>query len=1030
MRTAYRDITAYLARLRRALNRVGFFEATSLSIIALGVCLVGGLLLAAHVDRVPGLTVMSVGLVSAITAFWLLWWRPRHQRREDDTLALFVEHEVDGLHSAIITAVQTHRLIQLEPDPKRLGFSPELAGAAAERAAATLIHHPPAGLVATQRLRSLAIAAFVILGGVAAAVTLAPGFVVAGWQAIVAPPEPVEEAIDGRVVDVAVGDFVLEITPPAYLGLNKRTERSSSGAIRAVRGSEVRYVAATLEPAVNAVVVMESQPDARWGVSVRDGGIIEGKVRIGDDDRYQFILGLEDGTQVHERTWRAIQSVADGVPEVRLLLPESDLEVHQGDEVPLLFEASDDFGLTMVELVAIGPEGDEKLRQPVKQPQGGRTARGTYSLAVASLGLQPGQSAEVYFEATDINTLSGPGVSRSAGRTLTMYSPEQEHEELLSDLKRLIDGLVDVVADRLESPIEEKRAMQLYDYISTQTAISKKEAVALKALEKMMVAFRTDPLTDDAFRNGMKKAYDALKAAHDQEASQLQKAVSPDIVTPRPPVLVQLLFAANNDGISALETTIFALKQLLDKARQDKVLKQGREMLEVQNELRELMKKMKDGDPEARRKALAKIAQLQAKLRKMQREMMKMAERVPYENQNMNSKPPGDMADAKSMADQMDQIDKLLREGKVDEAMKLLEELNKSTQELMAGLQSDFQRMQVSQKGRQMMSEFQQQLGQVADGQRGLNAETGEEQRKLAQQQMSEMRDALEGAKQDAQAIRKQLDNVDKGALHPQDQQALNKLQGDAKRLQQQLEQMDPEGAQGTAGELAKGSKALKKEVGEGAERESKSDRVDKMEKAQKGLGDAGQAAQNLAQRLQQMAQGQGNGQGRQGEGKGSGGTKGEGTDGKQSAGLKRLGKRQSKLGKQLGGLKDALDQLNKEIPGLRDKLKPDLDKARKNMDSAAKELGKGRGKAARERQNEAQEQLDKAMQSLEQTLKEQRGKAGEQPGVNDPREKVGIPGEDAVPREFRKELLEKMKERAPEKYKKRIDRYYKELVK
>lgn len=152
----------------------------------------------------------------------------------------------------------------------------------------------------------------------------------------------------------------------------------------------------------------------------------------------------------------------------------------------------------------------EKLRKPVKQPQGGRTARGTTSLAVAELSLQPGDSVEVFFEATDTNTLSGPGVAASARRTLTMYSPEREHDALLSQLERLIDALIDIVADRLESPVEERRAARLYDYIATQQAISNKEGLALTVLEQLQVALRTDPLADDAFRAALKTAYDAI----------------------------------------------------------------------------------------------------------------------------------------------------------------------------------------------------------------------------------------------------------------------------------------------------------------------------------------------------------------------------------------------------------------------------------------------------------------------------------------------------------------------------------------
>ena len=47
-------------------------------------------------------------------------------------------------------------------------------------------------------------------------------------------------------------------------------------------------------------------------------------------------------------------------------------------------------------------------------------------------------------------------------------------------------------------------------------------------------------------------------------------------------------------------------------------------------------------------------------------------------------------------------------------------------------------------------------------------------------------------------------------------------------------------------------------------------------------------------------------------------------------------------------------------------------------------------------------------------------------------REKVKIPGAEAykVPEEFRKDLLDAMRQGAPERYKGEVQRYYEELVK
>jgi hypothetical protein len=50
--------------------------------------------------------------------------------------------------------------------------------------------------------------------------------------------------------------------------------------------------------------------------------------------------------------------------------------------------------------------------------------------------------------------------------------------------------------------------------------------------------------------------------------------------------------------------------------------------------------------------------------------------------------------------------------------------------------------------------------------------------------------------------------------------------------------------------------------------------------------------------------------------------------------------------------------------------------------------------------------------------------------GPSTSQEPVPIPGPDQAPKEFRKDLLDAMKQGAPEKYKDQVKRYYEELVK
>jgi hypothetical protein len=92
--------------------------------------------------------------------------------------------------------------------------------------------------------------------------------------------------------------------------------------------------------------------------------------------------------------------------------------------------------------------------------------------------------------------------------------------------------------------------------------------------------------------------------------------------------------------------------------------------------------------------------------------------------------------------------------------------------------------------------------------------------------------------------------------------------------------------------------------------------------------------------------------------------------------------------------------------------------------------------------QQAALEQLQRLQQQMREAQQQQRGKGRGLPlpmmagrtgssGSANSREDVEIPDENQyqAPKEFRKDLLDAMKQGAPEKYRDQVKRYYEELV-
>jgi hypothetical protein len=109
------------------------------------------------------------------------------------------------------------------------------------------------------------------------------------------------------------------------------------------------------------------------------------------------------------------------------------------------------------------------------------------------------------------------------------------------------------------------------------------------------------------------------------------------------------------------------------------------------------------------------------------------------------------------------------------------------------------------------------------------------------------------------------------------------------------------------------------------------------------------------------------------------------------------------------------------KMPGL-EKAESDLKGASARMRQAAEMLKKGDGKPASGAERDAAERLAK----LRDSMQERSMGTGKQ--HHDP---VRIPGADEsnAPRAWRQELLDAMKEKAPERFRDEVRRYYEELV-
>jgi DNA repair exonuclease SbcCD ATPase subunit len=166
-----------------------------------------------------------------------------------------------------------------------------------------------------------------------------------------------------------------------------------------------------------------------------------------------------------------------------------------------------------------------------------------------------------------------------------------------------------------------------------------------------------------------------------------------------------------------------------------------------------------------------------------------------------------------------------------------------------------------------------------------------------------------------------------------------------------------------------------------------------------------------------------------------------------EQARLERQSRRQGELEREAGAMQRRLQDLMRQAPVFPPQAPQLVGESRGHMQQAVEELARRNPQRGHSQQRQALDALSRFRKGLEEMARRGgRGAGGgfpfpfaaadmgggEEGSMGDPSgEKVEIPGADAhrSPEEFRRDLLEAMKQGAPEAYQAEVKRYYEELV-
>ncbi|KFE68917.1 DUF4175 family protein [Hyalangium minutum] len=883
----------------------------------------------------------------------------------------------------------------------------------------------PATIVDGQRVRRLAQVLGALVLAVAVTLVLSGG----RWRAGVAKAwETSAVAQSTAKAEPITGDIELTYRYPAYTGLAPRTVAGTNGEISAPAGTEVLLKTRSDREVEQAEIIVNGEP---LPLKVEGRRELSGSFVTKKSGTYRFAFSTEKGEKADVIGPEITLNVeADAPPQATLLSPATELEVDPGQQVVLKYEATDDYGLSELALVFRTPGSQQETRVPLPR-EDGRRNKGTYTWDLSRFPLKPGDRITYNIEARDNDAVEGPKKGLSRTQVLRIYSAAEHRRAALQKAEALWGRLVDHLADRLEGSdtAKEKTAESVTSGQAVDT--SGQQLVAdMRALAQELARERDVPrdlvgaLLNIADGLGRK-----LSATADFRRLYLrtQRLRGEDWGTGT------RLTAAVNDEIAETEKDVLYLESLLDRQKLEALQEMAKELAEQRRDLASLIEQYKATPSDAaRQQILEQITQLRQRINEL---MQRMAElRKGIRDEHFNAEAMAEMMKDQDVSSGLDEVEKLMREGKADEALAKLQELSMQMDKMMENLnkaQGELggeQYPELAQKFGDFMKDLDktlQEQQQVADATKALRDQARSQNRERLSEKGKALKDEL---MRQVQQVQKDYQELKPEQLNSRAAAPLAEAQSELENLENALKA----DAYDLASDAAQRTQDMADQLSAMGEHQRKLDemfgnpeevREQSAQLAQKLQKDA-KTMQEVSQKLQSLFP-----------------EPGSQLSPQERQQLQKLSEQQQQLEQRAQGLRQQMEEMQQLAPVFGQESGNQMDEVGQRMGEAAQRMGgqdPGRGYG---QQQMALEGLKRFQQQMKESQKGQgqgglplpMGMGGRRDGNGmDPREKVELPDEDAfqAPKEFRKDLLDAMKQGAPERYKEQVKRYYEELVK
>jgi hypothetical protein len=844
-------------------------------------------------------------------------------------------------------------------------------------------------------------------------------------------------------LDPITGDIEITYLYPSYMGRPARTLSGTGGEVSAPKGTEVRLKTRAdrdVDQAELAVEMGQGKTGAKkFAVEVKDRRSLAASFVVEEGGSYRFRY-LKGARSVAEGPPIPVVVEPDLFPEVKITAPQGEVEVDAKAHVRIDWTASDDYGLQDLNIVLKPPLGEEQRRE-LKTFGTGRRESGSYDLEIASLKMGEGEKLLYYLEVRDNDAVSGPKRGASQTQAVKIYSEAEHHRQVMEKAQALWEKLVGLLGDRLEFEARRGDGGWTVDRLATADAFDARTRHLHEEMRVVALAIKKDPATPREVPAALLNVSAGIREL-EQRLTGVRGGLSRMMRVGRgaDPVFSARVNELEGELTREMEKDILYLEDLFDKRKAMDLVALAKEVAARRRDLAALLEKYKSApDEKAKKELLAEVSRMKQRMMDLMKRMADLAKGI--DDEHMNAEALAEMKKSKDMMNQLDDVEKMLAKGDIDGAMKALDQMGNQMQEMLSQLEKtagepDKKRAELAKE----MKQFEEELKGVQNEQERLAEETekvkGEYKRKIAER-LKASEQIVNKLRALTEEARKKVADIDKAApLRAGTDNEWNDAKERLDDLDRALAVKDFDAALETTHRAMPKLQGLAQDLNDEAEAAERYPSL--MQKNTEALREALQNAKGAIPPVAQVRE--------------------ElmklfpdpksvlGKD--QQAALQKMAQRQGQLQQRAGGMQQKLEQLMQKAPIFPQGAGEMAGNAKQHMGQAAGELGNKNPQRGAGQQRMALDELGKLRRGLEEMAKNAQ-KSGGQGGFPMPfaesgsgqeegsdgelsPQKVEIPGADAykVPEEFRKDLLEAMKQGSPEVYKGEVQRYYEEIVK